>query len=266
MSIETYDPATPDDLGWSQPDIDAIVVPPLSHPASAEPARVFDHAAMVEHVFDHCARHDLPLVWCVSDQMFEAGGDEPIKECLIPEPIDSGLRRLVKTGSMIRARKAKHIILRVGPLFGIEGEDAWLPNIIDTLLAQKTISAPQDVVVGPTSVEALSMALTGILLQINYGATHWGAYHLAGIEPVTPFAFSSMVRTQLDTLLSGQGLERPLGDVRALSHHHDQPMRRVLNCQRLLETYGVHQRPWRVELERLLKHWCEQAQAGEVNL
>jgi len=30
----------------------------------------------------------------------------------------------------------------------------------------------------------------------------------------------------------------------------------VLNCRRVLDVFGVHQKPWRLEVERMLDVWC----------
>ena len=65
-----------------------------------------------------------------------------------------------------------------------------------------------------------------------------------------------MVRTQLATHLEGRGENVQLGEVKALNHHHDAKLRRVLNCHRVLEVFGVHQKPWRLEVGRMLDAWC----------
>jgi dTDP-4-dehydrorhamnose reductase len=95
-----------------------------------------------------------------------------------------------------------------------------------------------------------------MLQQQSCGADAWGAYHLAGTEPVSAFTFTSMVRTQLSTHLEGRGEQVTLGDVQALTHHHDAKLRRVLNCRRVLDVFGVHQKPWRLEVGRMLDAWC----------
>lgn len=235
---------------------EAVVVPPLGAPADIEPAQVAAHAEAVEAILDACLARDVPLVWCVSDQMYESGSDTQIEEEMVPAPRDEALRRLVTTGDRIRAQLPRHLIIRVGPLFALEGDDAWLPELLDRLMRGERIRVAEDVIVCPTAAEALAMALVGMLQQQACGAEAWGAYHLAGTEPVSAFTFTSVVRTQLDTRLTGLGQEVALGSVVALRLHPDHPMRRVLNCRRMLETFGVHQKPWRLELDRLLDQWC----------
>ncbi|MGM0536099.1 MAG: sugar nucleotide-binding protein [Pseudomonadota bacterium] len=235
---------------------DALVIPPLSRPITAEPAAVTAHAEAVEACMDACREVGVPLVWCVSDQLYEDGLNAPIDEHVIPEPRDESLRRLVRTGDRIRAEYPRHLIVRLGPLFALEGSQAWLSELLDTLVDGGEVRAASDVIFCPTSADAVAMALIGMLQQQHCGAEAWGSYHLAGTEPVSAYTFVSMVRTQLATRLEGRGEQVELGGVKALNHHHDQPLRRVLNCRRVLDVFGVHQRPWRLEVGRMLDTWC----------
>ncbi|CAN0605097.1 unnamed protein product, partial [Ectocarpus sp. 12 AP-2014] len=166
-------------------------------------------------------------------------------------PRDESLRRLVQTGDRIRAQFQRHLIVRLGPLFALEGSHAWLNEIINSLIAGQAVRAAEDVIFCPTSADAVAMALIGMLQQQACGANTWGAYHLAGTEPVSAFTFTSMVRTQLLTHLEGRGEEVVLGEVQPLKHHHDAKLRRVLNCRRVLDVFGVHQKPWRLEAGRM---------------
>lgn len=235
---------------------DAVIIPPLAHPLSMTPAAVKAHADAVDTCLEACQTQEVALVWCVSDQLYEDGFDVPIDEHVVPAPRDECLRRLVETGDRIRAQYHRHLIVRLGPLFALEGSRAWLSEIIDSLITGQNVRAAEDVVFCPTSADAVAMALMGMLQQQVCGADAWGAYHLAGTEPVSAFTFTSMVRTQLATHLEGRGESIILGDVQALNHHHDAKLRRVLNCRRVLDVFGVHQKPWRLEVGRMLDAWC----------
>jgi len=263
LVIEEGVSLTPHRLAQLAPD--AVVIPPLVEPSSADPSTVMAHAEAVEASLESCQVADVPLVWCVSDQLYEDGGETPIDEHMIPEPRDENLRRLVKTGNRIRAGLPRHLLVRLGPLFALEGGGAWLNELIDQLMAGETVRAAEDVIVCPTSVDSVALALVGMLQQLGCGAEAWGAYHLAGTEPVSIYTFASVVRTQLATRLEGLGCEVTLGGLKALNHHHDQPLRRVLNCRRVLDAFGVHQKPWRLELGRMLDTWCQAYHSQEVS-
>lgn len=261
LLIEEGVVATPDLLAETTPD--ALMIPPLVQPVSADPSAVTAHAEMVEANLQLCRQYDIPLVWCVSDQLYEEGAELPIDEHVIPAPRDESLRRLIVTGNQIREQHRKHLIIRLGPLFALEGTGAWLNELLDALMAGQEIRVAEDVIICPTSADAVAMALVGMLQQQGCGADAWGAYHLAGTEPVSSYAFTSMARTQLATHLEGLGKDIALGELKALNHHHDQPLRRVLKCRRVLETFGIHQKPWRLELGRMLDTWSQAHYARE---
>ncbi|GHB11544.1 sugar nucleotide-binding protein [Modicisalibacter luteus] len=264
LQIEEGVTVSPEHLDEVAPD--ALVIPPLAQPISADPAAVTAHAEAVEACMDACRQSDVPLVWCVSDQLYEDGAEAPIDEHVIPAPRDESLQRLILTGDRIREHHARHLIVRLGPLFALEGTGAWLTELLDCLLTGQEVRAAEDVIFCPTSADAAAMALIGMLQQQACGANAWGAYHLAGTEPVSAYTFTSVVRTQLATRLEGLGETADLGRLVALNHHHDQPLRRVLNCRRVLDVFGVHQKPWRLELGRLLDTWCQahKAQGGSA--
>ncbi|WP_168015502.1 sugar nucleotide-binding protein [Halomonas salinarum] len=236
---------------------DAVLIPPLVQPMDVDRSVVTAHAEAVEHCLACCQELGIPLVWGVSDQLYEDGFDGPIDEDTRPEPRDEGLRQLMAVGQQIRDHQARHLIVRLGPMFALEGGGAWLGSMIERLVSGEELSAAQDVIFCPTSADAVAMALIGMLQQIHCGAESWGVYHLAGTEPVSAFAFASMVRTQLLTRLEGLGQTLVLGELKALEHHHGQPLRRVLNCRRVLHVFGVHQKPWRLEVGRMLDAWCQ---------
>lgn len=235
---------------------DALIVPPLSAPSRLAPAEVMAHVEAVDANLALCREYDVPLIWCVSDELYEDGGDGPLDEHVIPAPRDDSLKRLIATGDRVRECLPRHLIVRLGPLFALGGAHAWLPELLDTLLAGDEVRAAEDIILCPTSVDAVAMALIGMMQQQGCGADAWGAYHLAGTEPISPYTFASVVRTYLTTHLERQERDATLGALHALHHHHDRPLRRVLNCRRVLDVFGIHQKPWRLELSRMLDDWC----------
>lgn len=241
---------------------DVVIVPPLGDPARCEPAVVYAHANQVETLLESCRTLQIPLVWCVSDALYEDGADGPIDEECQPRPRDETMRCLVAVDEQVR-RLPRHLVLRLGPLFGREGEDAWLSPLIDSLIRGEAVRAPQDLVICPTSAMAVARALTGMLLQLDSGVSAWGAYHLCGTEPVSVYTFCSVVRMQVATRLEGVGERAALGELQALNQHHDTPLRRVLNCRRLLDVFGIHQKSWRLELGLMLDAWCQQHYPGD---
>ncbi|REC93920.1 sugar nucleotide-binding protein [Kushneria indalinina] len=236
---------------------DAVIFPPLLCPASVDYAEMVEHVDQVEAIMTACHAQAVPLVWFVSDQIFDAGSDMPIEESVLPSPRDEGLQRLLETGNRLRSRLAEHFIVRIGPLMALEGRNAWLAQMLEAMVDGRPLRAAEDEIVCPTPVQAVARAVIGMLAQQFSGANAWGAYHLAGVEPVSLYTFHGVVRHQLEMQLERRHINLIPGEIQPLHHHHDQPLRRVLNCRQMLETFGVHQKPWRLALDAMLEQWCQ---------
>lgn len=237
---------------------DALVVPPLAHLDTLTADQIEAHAEQVEALITPCREANTVLVWCVSDEIYEYGHAKgAIEESLVPVPESPSRKRLVDVGNRIRSELSCYLVVRVGPLFGLTGKDAWLPTILDGLYTGHNIAAEDDLYVGPTPVDALANGLCGMLLQLDNGANAYGPYHLSGIDPVSVYIFVASVRTCLAHELERRGIDDiQLGEVTPSSHRLGM-VRRVMNCRHMLGTFGVHQKPWRLEIERLINKWLE---------
>lgn len=239
-------------------DVYAIIVPPLAHLDSISQETLETHAEAVERLIDFCRKSTIALVWCVSDEIYEYGYDDgAIEESLIPEPVSPSRRRLVTVGNRIRTELRYSLMIRLGPLFGLKGKDAWLPSLLEGLYSGHIVPAEEDLYIGPTPVDALARGICGMLLQLYNGADSWGAYHMSGIEPVSVYNFVQYVHLQLDKQMKAldQSIDQ-VGHVEPVEHRLGN-VRRVLNCRHMLGTFGVHQKPWRIEVERLTHRWLE---------
>lgn len=236
---------------------DAVVFPPLCTPVALDHSVVVEYVARLDRTLEACRACGVALCWLVSDQVFESGADAPIEESVLPAPRHEGLELLMAAGVRVRERLSCSFIIRTGPLIALEGREGLLGDMLAGFYAGHTLRAADDEIVCPTSACAVARATVGMLAQQLAGASGWGVYHLAGVEPVSLYTFHSVVLHQLELHLTRREIRVALGSVQPLRHHHDHPLRRVLNCRRVLETFGVHQKPWRLALDAMLERWCE---------
>lgn len=237
---------------------DAVIFPPLCTPVALDHSVLVEYVARLDQVLEACRTCSVSLCWFVSDQVFEAGSDAPIEEGVLPAPRHEGLELLLAAGVRVRERLSRYFIIRTGPLIALEGREGLLGDMLENLYKGHTLRAADDEIVCPTSACAVARATIGMLAQQLAGANGWGVYHLAGVEPVSLHTFHTVVLHQLDLHLARRDIRVVLGSVQPLQHHHDQPLRRVLNCRRVLETFGVHQKPWRLALDAMLERWCDE--------
>lgn len=239
--------------------VDAIIIPPLPSTDKASLVAVEEHIRLVETLLASCQRQDMILLWCISDQVFDQDHEERWVENDQPEPSAAGLQKLVALDRHITEAWAHHVILRIGPLFGHEGEGLWLPGMLAQWTQGQTTGAEDNLFVGPALVDHLARAITGILLQLDNGTKGWGRFHFSGSEPVTLYEFASIAQAQLTEVLVQRGLAHQVsqGAVEARPHVGG-TIRRILDCRKILDIYGVHQHRWREALQREVEIWVDQ--------
>lgn len=238
--------------------VDAVVIPPLLSTDKASLVSIEDHVRVVETLLASCQRDGLMLLWCMSDQVFDQDHEGSWGEDDIPEPMAAGLQNLVALDRHITEHWARHVIMRVGPLFGHEGAGLWLPDMLSRWTEGQTTLADDDLFVGPASVDYLARAITGMLLQLDNGTNGWGRFHFSGSEPVTLYEFASIAHAQLEDALVHRGLAHrvPRGTVHACPHPGG-AIRRILNGRKILDTFGVHQHRWRDVLKQEVSTWVD---------
>ena len=235
---------------------DAVVIPPLNHPEQLPLTAIEQHIVLVETLLASCQRLDMMLVWCVGHQLFEQDHEHLLNEDEQPQPLSAALQKLVDMEASVRQQWHRHIILRTSGLFGSEGDAMALPQQLSRWLAGEAVAADDHLFLAPLPVDALARAVVGLVLQLDNGADAWGTYHLSGREPVSQFEFAGAVLGCLHQIAAPEVvLELPEPPI--LAEGRSQTVRRILGCQKILMTFGIHQTEWRKSLEHHVRYWLD---------
>ena len=236
---------------------DAVLIPPLASPETLPLTVIEQYVALVETLLASCQRLDMMLIWCVSHQLFEQDHEHLLNEDERPQPLAAALQKLAELESAVRRQWHRHIVLRTSELFGSEGDSMALPEQLACWLAGGSVAADDHLFFAPLSVDAFARAVVGIVLQLSNGAEAWGVFHLSGREPVSQFEFSSAALTCLRAMVApNAALDLPGAAVSVDGHRHT--VRRILGCQKILMTFGIHQIEWRSPLQHYVRHWLTQ--------
>lgn len=236
---------------------DALVIPPLVHPEHQPLTVIEQHIALVETLLASCQRLDMMLIWCVGHQLFEQDHEHLLGEDEAPQPLAVALQKLVDLEAFVRRQWHRHIIMRTSALFGYEGRGMVLPEQLAHWLAGEPVMADDHLFSAPLPVDALARALVGLTLQLDNGTDGWGTYHLSGREPVSQYEFTEAILTCLRQLAAPEvTLELPASPI--VVEGYEQTVRRILGCQKILMTFGIHQTEWRQSLEMHVRCWLNQ--------
>lgn len=220
-------------------------------PVVADAGKIRKFRSMVEQ-FERCARKNgLPLVFFSSGAVFDGARiayreDDPV--C----PVTAYGKLYAELEQQISKKIRRHLIIRTTWLYGASGEN-FLTAVIDHVLQDRLIRVNSAGKSCPTSINDLARVLLAILLQLDSGADSWGIYHYAGADTALGFQFIEAILAHASQYDAG------IHAGRLCFEHHEQPDPAfyfepvMLKCHKLLENFGIHQRPWRKLLPAVVR-------------
>lgn len=233
---------------------DVIIIPPLIQPERLPLTIIEQHIVLVETLLASCQRLDMMLVWCVGHQLFEQDHEHLLNEDEQPQPMAAALQKLAELEHSIRQQWHRHVIMRTSELFGNNGEGMLVPDQLAHWLNSDVVVADDHLFLAPLPVDALARAVVGMVLQLDNGADAWGTYHLSGREPVSQFEFASAVFASLQQSAAPDALQA-LSASPLCVDGYGRTVRRILGCQKILMTFGIHQTEWREALTHHVRCW-----------
>lgn len=223
-------------------------------PAERDPQRAYAvNANAVAQLAELCADLSIPLLHLSSDYIFDGHYASGYSEDDEPAPLGIFGDSKWQGEEHIRRLQPRHIILRVSWIFS-EGGSNFLLRTLEQARSETRILAVDDRRGCPTSADDVARVLTAILKQLANGAEAWGTFHYCGAEITTRYGFSEAILAaarQYEELAVSELV--PVSS-REMPEAAERPASSVLKCSKLLNTYGIRQRPWRVELQRLIRH------------
>lgn len=195
-------------------------------------------------------------VWLLlsDSRVFPAAGKHRFVETDAPIPGVPAGERLLARERCIAGAVSRHIVLRTGPLIAGVG-DNLLTRLVRQLLAGGSIVMPDLQRFCPTPVADIARVIAAIHAQLDCGAACWGIYHYESADPAPGDEFAEVVLAAAaqywplaDDAVPSRGAVGGVADVFPL-----------LNCQRIRDTFGIQQLPWRKAIPTMLK----QMYAGE---
>jgi len=222
-------------------------------PAERAPQQAYAvNAEAVAELAAQCGDMSIPLLHLSSDYVFDGHYASGYKESDDAAPLGIYGDSKWQGEEHIRRLWPRHIILRVSWIFSEYGNN-FLLRTLEQARQEQRILAVDDRRGCPTSAEDVARVLAAILKQLANGAEAWGTYHYCGAEITTRYGFSEAILAaarQYEQLAVTELL--PVSS-RDMPEAAERPASSVLKCSKLLNTFGIRQRPWRSELQRLIR-------------
>ncbi len=224
--------------------------------AENEPSKCFriNRDAMAT-LADCCNRQNAPLVYISTYRVFDGTKKEAYTEKDIPNPSGVLATSRWQAEQQISERCPKHIILRLSWVISYKRTNL-LKYLLDQISKEQEVAVVSDQQGCPTPSEDAARVIVAIIQQLGCGAEPWGTYHYAGAEPISENRFAETViseasqyqalkirKLRMDKLNERDGIQAPANA--------------TLTCRKILSTFGVHNRPWRSSLARMIKRYYE---------
>jgi dTDP-4-dehydrorhamnose reductase len=168
-----------------------------------------------------------------------------------PRPRSVVSRALVELERSVMRHSERHIILRCGWIFGPHGAGMFKSFLRRLELGQETALHP-GLLCAPTPSTDVARVVCAMIRQLECGADCWGTYHYSSSDTITSRGFAETVVT----LAANYG-QVDLANINFSDsdqfEHYGVPYHPILECRKILNCYGIKQRPWRSALTTILK-------------
>jgi dTDP-4-dehydrorhamnose reductase len=201
-----------------------------------------------------CKKSSTPLLHLSSCQVFDAlpaGLKKEADDVSATSQIGDLLCQLECT---VREVCTQYIILRTGPVFSAVGK-----NLMTQLLLQIEQSEALELSnVGkscPISSIDLARVISAVTDQLSCGSDAWGTYHYSSSDPSSSYHFAEVVLAVASQYIEVS--DRPL-ELTALEQDDVSWTMPLLDCNVILNTFGIKQLPWRAFIAPTVKKYFTQ--------
>jgi dTDP-4-dehydrorhamnose reductase len=203
-----------------------------------------------------CAEKDIPMIHITSPYLFDGNKVGPYTEKDEPNPVNLYGEIHLASEEAVASNHAKFLVIRLGLVFS-SGEDNFVGRVLNHVGEEDRMEVIGQQLACPTSAAHAANVLLAICKQLSCNIEAWGVYHYCDVEAVTRSAFLEAIveESERHPELQTRHVER----VSSAQHKGSakRPMNAVLSCQKLLYTFGIKQKSWRVGLSKVVATLAE---------
>ena len=209
------------------------------------------HAQMVKSVCRAASSAGSAVIHVSSAMVFDSARGGLFSEHDKPRPRSAVSRSLVDLERMVVRHNERHVVLRGGWIFGSYGRGMFASFLRRLELGQE-ISLHPGLLCTPTPSSDVARVICAMMQQLDCGADCWGTFHYSSSDTITSRGFAETVVTLAANYGSVDLANIHLTDSDQFEHY-GVPYHPILDCRKILNSYGIKQRPWRSALTTIIK-------------
>ena len=202
-----------------------------------------------------CQRTDTAYLYVSSSRVFSGQLDRPYREDDEPDNEEPTGQLLVRAEKFVRDTCARHLVLRLGPIFSSQGINL-ISQMLDPLREGDSLILDNNLRGSPVAADDGARVILALLDQISTGFEPWGVYHYGSSDKATYYEFAEALLASASQFFelssSAVQLEREPEGLR--------PLDRTLDCGKIRNTFAIQQVSWRSAIGDLVKHVYDQQQ------
>lgn len=233
--------------------IDFVVVPATESDVPEDDRALFRELFLA--LCEQCVACKAAILMISDPRVFDLGVSYAIAEDEFASPQSAYGKWLLELEQALQRICDQYVILRTTWVYGPAGEN-FLTRVISKAEQDKQLCFDPDTKAGPTSVIDLARVCVAMMLQLECGAPAWGVYHYCGSDLTTPYQFAEAiiaVASQYDRQIDENAVHCEEDAENADADFQIVPV--VLYCHKILEAFGIKQRPWRASLSSVVKQY-----------
>lgn len=205
--------------------------------------------ASLEGFAEVCARKHIPIIQLSTSRVFDGMEGGVHRETEVAVSASEQGKLLARVEGVVSTHCVQHIVLRSGPLFS-SVESNLLTELVRRFETEPVLKLSDNGESCPIHASDLARVVSGIIDQLSCGAEVWGTYHYACADYVTEYQFGEALWKAVSQYKKAVPRAPELVAVDQVNPDWQYPL---LNCERMLNTFGIKQLPWRAFLSPTVK-------------
>lgn len=199
-----------------------------------------------------CAQAKVPLLHLSTDYVFDGNKSLPYTEQDETNPVSVYAFSKLAGEKALQEVMEQYIVLRTCGVFS-----PWRKNFVKTIFTaaqNKTeLKVVNDQYCCPTGANDIARVLLAIIKQLNCGANAWGVYHYVAADVTTWCEFADAIVHESSLILKRQLAAVTPITTKEYPTKAKRPANSVLDCQKILNTFGIQQRSWQSDMVDTIK-------------
>ncbi len=212
-----------------------------------------EHAALINHygafnLATICEELHIPLIHLSTNYIFDGRQANPYREDDQANPINYYGETKWLGEKAVREQAEKHLILRVGGLFGEYGHN-FLKTILRLATDKTELRMVTDQLVNPTYTGDIAYAILTLAKNLHT----WGTYHFVDSPACSWYEFTLAILDETKNRVTSMTLET-ITPVATMDYPTKamRPLNGVLDSNKIMQDYQINPAEWRLALKTII--------------